>query len=135
MCVLWQSFTKRSQQFESIHKLNKCWKRHVDAVDNICVGLSVLLGELWQDRSIRPCETLQRALPGIACSFPILCLLCWARNAEESWLLGTGGDVVQAQQKGSRNRSGTYNRQTTDGSETTNYRQVKTQGEKNRSQI
>lgn len=59
--MLWQSFAKRSQQFESIHKLNKCWKRHVDAVDNICVGLSVLLGELCQDSSIRPCKTLPKS--------------------------------------------------------------------------
>lgn len=59
MYVLWQSFAKRSQQFESNPKPNKCWKQHVDAVDNVCVVLSVP-GELCQDSSIRPCKTLPK---------------------------------------------------------------------------
>lgn len=75
MCVLWQSFAKRSQQFESIHKLNKCWKRHVDAVDNICVGLSVLLGELCQDSSIRPCKTAKELCPELLVPFSY-CVFC-----------------------------------------------------------
>lgn len=50
MCVLWQSFAK-SQQFGSIHKPNKCWEQHVDAVDNFCIVLSVL-GESCQYSSV-----------------------------------------------------------------------------------